>query len=96
MQTNKEVNSSFNLDDNRFNQNLVTSIGLVLFVIVVLSVFFGNYLSNSRIPKFNTIENAKLNLSFYHLDLENQSLQSSNTKKDPMPLNKLKLTLSIC
>ncbi len=83
MQTNKEVNTSFNLDDNRFNQNLVTSIGLMLFVIVVLSVFFGNYLSNSRIPKFNTIENAKLNLSFYHLDLENKSSLSLNTKKKP-------------
>jgi len=80
VRTNKDVNTSFNADNNRINQNLVTGIGLILFIIVVLSVFFGNYLSNSRIPKFNTIENAKLNLSFYHLDLENQSLPNLKTK----------------
>jgi len=81
VQTNKDVNTSFNLGNGRFNQNLVTSIGLILFVVVVFSVFFGNYLSNSRVSEFNTIENTKLNLSFYHLDLANKSVKSLRIKK---------------
>lgn len=80
MQTNKDVNTSYIGSNSRINQNLVTRFGLILFVIVVFSVFFGNYLSNSRIPRFNTIENAKLNLSFYYLDLKNKSSQISDTK----------------
>ena len=65
------------------NLDLLLAIGLVIFILLIFSVFIGRHLESTHYPKINKLETVKLDLTISHLQIEEGGVLVDTTFNNP-------------
>ncbi|MFK5891149.1 MAG: PAS domain S-box protein [Flavobacteriaceae bacterium] len=65
------------------NLGLLLTIGLIIFILLIFSVFIGRHLESTHYPKINRLETVKLDITISHLQIEEGGVLVDSTFNNP-------------